>query len=272
MTAARSSGDEPRRATPSPAARLRAVWVRHAKVYAGTFISNVTPAVFEPLFFMAAIGLGLGKFVTVEFQGVPYREFMAPGVLAMTALYTASFEATYGTFVRMRYQRTYDAMLATPLTPRDVVLGELLFCGTKGLLFSAIVGAVLAAAGAVSSWGALLVPVAGFVVALAFAGAGFFVASRVTNMNHFQFYFTAILTPLVMFSGMTFPVSELPAPLMWIAVATPMFPAVETMRLLVSGPEHLATPGALWGPGLLALWVVALCLLGVRAFEKSLSK
>ncbi|MCG3136051.1 MAG: hypothetical protein HMLKMBBP_03846 [Planctomycetes bacterium] len=258
--------------TPSPGARLRAVWTRHAKVYGGTFVSNVTPAVFEPLFFMAAVGLGLGKFITAEFQGLPYVEFMCPGVLAMTALYTASFEATYGTFVRMKFQRTYDAMLATPLVPRDVVLGELLFCGTKGLLFSAIVGAVLAAAGAVSSWGALLVPAAGFVVALAFAGAGFVVAARVTNMNHFQFYFTAVLTPLVMFSGLTFPVSELPAPLMWAAVATPMFPAVETMRLLVSGPEHLATPDAVWCPVLLVLWTIVLCWFGVRAFEKSLAR
>src|SRR5687767_2848281 len=100
------------RVAPSRAHRVMAVWYRHFRVYSGNFISNVTPAILEPLFLLLSVGVGLGQFVDVKFNGLEYREFMAAGTLAMTALYTASFESTYGTYVRMTFQKTYAAMLA----------------------------------------------------------------------------------------------------------------------------------------------------------------
>lgn len=253
---------------PSRAARIGSVWSRHVRVYCGTFISNVTPALLEPLFLMFAVGLGVGRFVEAKFSGLTYPQFMAAGIVAVTPMWTGSFESTYGTYVRMTFQRSYAAMLATPLTPRDILLGEVVFCGTKGVLFASIVTAVLAAFGAVTSWGALAVPVVGFVIATLFAGAGHFVTTRVKNINHFQFYFTAILTPLSYFSGLMVPVPQLPAPVAAVAYVLPMFHAVETCRMLVTGPESRTVPWAAWCPVVLCAYAVFFVWLGMRSMER----
>jgi lipooligosaccharide transport system permease protein len=250
--------------------RVLAVWSRHARVYSGNLVSNVTPALLEPVFLLLTVGLGLGKFVDVEFAGLPYPKYLAAGVLGTTALYTASFESTYGTYVRMTFQRTYAAMLATPLTRRDVVLGEILFCGTKGLLFTSIVCAVLAALGLIGSWGALAVPLIGFSVSTAFAGIGLFVVTLVKNMNHFQLYFTVVLTPMISFSGVMFPVSSLPEGVRYVAYAFPLFHAVESFRWAVAGPEHLTVP---WGracPLVLVAWAGAAAWFGGHRFAQRL--
>src|SRR5437773_2274615 len=112
------------------------------RVYSRTFLSNATPAVLEPLLFLLSVGIGVGKHVATRFNDLPYDAYMAPGILASATLYTAAFEATYGTFIRHRFQGTYEAMLASPLTVRDVVMGELLWAASKGLFYSAIVGVV----------------------------------------------------------------------------------------------------------------------------------
>lgn len=255
-----------RRPVPAVASRVLSVWSRHARVYSGNLVSNVTPALLEPIFLLLTVGLGLGKFVDVEFAGLPYSRYLAAGVLATTALYTASFESTYGTYVRMTFQRTYAAMLATPLTRRDIVLGEILFCGTKGLLFSSIVCGVLAALGLIGSWGALAVPLIGFAVSVTFAGLGLVVVTLVKNMNHFQVYFTVVLTPMISFSGVMFPVSSLPEPMQHVAHVFPMFHAVETFRWAVAGPDHLTVP---WGracPLILAAWAIGAAWLGGTRF------
>src|SRR5437660_5668780 len=100
---------------PTRMQRVLAVWYRHWRVYNTSFFANATPAVLEPLFFQLAVGFGVGRYLNRDFyKGLDYATFMAPGILGMTALYTAAFEATHATFVRMRYQKTYSAMLATP--------------------------------------------------------------------------------------------------------------------------------------------------------------
>ncbi len=255
---------------PSTATRVAAVWRRHARVYADSFVANATPAVLEPLFLLLAVGVGVGRYIDAEFNGLPYREFMAAGILGMTAVYTAAFESTHATFVRMRYQRAYDSMLNSPLTTRDVFVGEILWCASKGLFYTAIVATVLAVAGAISSPWALLAPVAGFVTALAFAGLGFLFTSFVTNITQFQFFFTAGLTPMVFFSGLMFPVQELPHGLREVAYATPMFHVIETFRLLVSGPSHASVPWAWACPFVVVALAVAFAAAGVRRMQSRL--
>lgn len=262
--------DASRPAVPGAAARLASVWYRHWRVYSDTFFANATPAVFEPLFLLLAVGVGVGRYIEVRFNGLGYDEFMAPGVLGMTALYTAAYEGTYATFVRLRYQHTYQTMLATPLTLRDVFRGEILWCASKGVLYTTIVAAVLGAVGATSSWWTVLCPVAGFLTALAFAGLSFLVTSVVRNMNHFQFFFTAGLTPMVFFSGLMFPVQDLPGVLPYVAYATPMFHCIETFRLLTSGPAHASVTWFAWCPAVLAVYAIVLAFLGVRAMERRL--
>lgn len=255
---------------PTTARRLFSVWMRHARVYSDSLFANATPAVLEPLFLLVAVGIGVGRYIDARFNDLPYQEFMAAGILGMTALYTAAFEATHATFVRLRYQRAYASMLNSPITPRDVFLGELLWCASKGLFYTTIVAVVLVVAGAVSSAWIVLAPVAGFVTALAFGGLGFLVTSVVTNINQFQFFFTAGLTPMVFFSGLMFPVQELPPPLREIAYATPMFHVIETFRLLTSGPAHASVPWTWASPFVVVLTALVLGAWGVRRMERRL--
>lgn len=254
--------------TPSRVQRVVSVWYRHFRVYNTSFFANATPAVLEPLFFQLAVGFGVGRYLGQTFNGLEYATFMAPGILGMTALYTAAFEATHATFVRMRYQKTYSAMLATPLTRSDIFWGELLWCASKGFLYSAIVALVLLAFGTILTPLALLVPLAGFFTAMAFAGISFLVTARVKNINQFQYYFTAFLTPLIYISGLMFPVQELPFGLAWIAYLLPMFHVIETFRLIVSGPEHVSVPWAHFCPLILLAMAFVFGALGVKAMEK----
>ena len=256
------------RSPPTAGRRVAAIWRRHVKVYSRSFVSNAIPAVFEPLLVLTSVGLGVGRHVGAQFNGLPYDAFMAPGILATASLYTASFEATYGTFIRLRFQGTYEAMLASPATVRDVVVGEILWCGSKGILYASIVGLVLWALGFVQSPAALAIPVFGFVTALAFTGLGLLVTSRMKSIDHMQVYFTVVLTPMVFFSGFMFPVAQLPGPLPVIARSLPMYHAVETFRLLARGPDHLSAPWSWCCPFVLVAWAAVLSCAGGVAMHR----
>jgi lipooligosaccharide transport system permease protein len=224
--------------------RLASVVHRHWVVYASTFLANALPAFFEPLLFLTAIGLGLGAYVTEGVAGLPMGAFMGPGALAMTAMFTASFETTYGTFVRLVYQKTYEGMLATPLSPGDVFLGEVLWCGCKGFMFTSIVLIVFLVFGFfndwwrfINGWALPLIPVVGACCSLLFAGLGLHVAAVTKNMNNFNLFISGVLSPMSLFSGMVFPVSDLPPILREIAFALPLFHVTELNRLLLFGPQ-----------------------------------
>jgi lipooligosaccharide transport system permease protein len=206
--------------------------------------------------------------VAARFNGLSYVEYMAPGILATASLFTAAFESTYGTFFRMKYQGTYEAILASPATVRDVVTAELLWCATKGAFYAAVVGVVLALAGYVHQPAALAIPVFGFLNALAWAGLGLLVTSRLQNIDTLQVFFTLVVNPMVFLSGFLFPVSQLPQPFSGIAEALPMYQAVETFRLLSVGPGHLSREWSWACPFALTAWAFVLAWVGGAAFHR----
>ncbi|MFH1155189.1 MAG: ABC transporter permease [Pseudomonadota bacterium] len=224
--------DKPRvRATcpPSLTARLFSVWYRHFKVYSKNLISNGFPPFLEPLFFLAGVGLGLGQYVGF-IQGSPYVTFLATGIMAPSAMYTATFETTFGTFVRLEFDKVYDGMVAASITPGNLFAGEMLFCGTKGLFFSGAVMSVIYPFGLIPSPMGLLAPVGGFFTGLMFAALGLYVTSFVTNINHFNFYFTGLVTPMFFFSGIVFPLDALPMVLRPVAEIMPLTHAARLIR------------------------------------------
>ncbi len=256
------------RSPPTRTHRVLSVWRRHVAVYSRSFLSNATPAVFEPMLLLLSVGLGVGKHVSTQFNDLPYDAYMAPGILASATLFTASWETTYGTFIRHRFQGTYEAMLASPLTVRDIVMGEMLWAASKGVLFSSIIALVLTALGFVHTPAAFAIPVFGFINSLTFAGLGLAVSSRVKGIEHLQLYFTLALTPMVFFSGFMFPVAQLPAPLPTIAQSLPMYHAVETFRLLASGPDHVSTTWSWACPIVLVVFAVTCAVFGGWSFER----
>lgn len=250
--------------------RLLAVVHRHWLVYRSTFLANALPAFMEPMLFLLAIGIGLGVYVDDAggMRGLPLGAFMGPGALAMTAMFTAAFETSYGTFVRLVYQKSYDGMLATPLTPTDVFLGELLWCGCKGVLFTTIVLGVYLGFGAYRGWlghvelTAVAIPLVGGCCSMLFGGLAYHATAMTKNLSNFSFFITGTLSPMALFSGMMFPVADLPPVLREVAYSLPLFHVTEVNRLLMFGPEQCV--GWVWAcPLYLLLVTTLLCASGV---------
>ena len=219
---------------PSFPSRLYSVWFRHVLVYSRNLVSNGLPPFLEPLIFLAGVGLGLGKYI-VSMEGLPFLQFLASGLLVTSAMYTASFECTYGTFIRLEYDRAYDGMLAAPITVNDLIIGEILWAGTKGFFFSFAVLTIVSVFGVIPLKLSILAPFIGFLTGIMFASLSLFVTSFVKTINHFNFYFTGVLSPMFFFSGVVFPISSLPKPLQPVAEILPLVHVVRLVRAFCMG-------------------------------------
>jgi len=212
---------------PSMIYRVYSVWYRHYKVYVRYIISNGVPPFLEPLFFLIAIGLGVGNMVT-QVDGRPYIVFLASAIVIPPAMFTSAFESTYGTFIRLEFDKIYDGMLGASISTNDLILGEIIFGGTKGLFFSFCVLIVISVFGLVTYPLALLVPLIGLLTGLMFSSLSLVVTYYVKTINHFSFYFTGFLTPSYFFSGAIFPLTEIPLSYRWIPE---IFPLTHPIRI-----------------------------------------
>jgi len=209
--------------------RLYGVWFRHMRVYTQNLLSNGFPPFLEPLIFLAAIGLGLGKYITEPIGGIKYIEFLGTGLLVTTAMFTSAFECSFGTFFRMEYEKVYDGMLAAPMTVNNLIVGEIIWAGSKGLFFSFAVLCVLSAFRIVDLPYSLLAPFVGFITAIMFATMSLLITSFVKNFNHFNFYFTGFISPMFFFSGVVFPITSLPS---YVRPITEIVPLTHSVRLV----------------------------------------
>jgi lipooligosaccharide transport system permease protein len=226
---------------PPLAMRLYSVWFRHFRVYTKSLISNGLPPFLEPLIFLAGIGLGMGKYITTM-AGMPYLTFLATGLPITAAMFTAAFECSYGTFIRLEFDHTYEGMLAAPISVHDLLIGEIIWAGTKGVFFSLAVIIIVGAFGLVPMpWG-LTTPIIGFLTGVMFASLSMLITSIVKNINHFNFYFTGFLSPMFFFSGVVFPIENLPAALRPVAE---IFPLTHVVRLCRAGDFAAFSPSLL---------------------------
>lgn len=222
---------------PSLHRRLYSVWYRHMRVYTSHLFSNGFPPFVEPLIFLAGIGFGLGVYID-EMDGMPYREFLGTGLLVTTAMFTAAFECGFGTFIRLEYHKVYDGMLAAPLTSNDLVIGEIIWAGTKGFFFSAAVLVVLTLFGVVRLPYSLAAPFIGFITGIMFSTLSLVVTSYVKTINHFNFYFTGFISPMFFFSGVVFPINKLPDAIQPIAEIIPLTHSVRLVRAICTNNYH----------------------------------
>jgi lipooligosaccharide transport system permease protein len=183
----------------------------------------------EPIFYLFSIGVGLGALVgdvtTDRGTTVSYAVFVAPALLASSAMNGAVADSTYNVFFKLRYQRLYDALLATPLGPRDLAVGEILWSLLRGGLYSAMFLVVALLAGFVGSWWALLALPAAVLIGLAFGAVGMFATTFMTSWQHFD-YVTLAIQPMFLFSATFFPLSTYPDALQWVVRARPLSPRV----------------------------------------------
>lgn len=235
----------------------RGVWAmvqRNRDVYWKTWKTNFLPPLLEPLLYIVALGYGLGFFVR-EVEGVPYAQFIAPAILCITMMQSAFFETTYGSFVRMWFQKTWDAVTATPLSLDDVVAGELVWAALKSTINTGLMAIVVSLLGLLPPLLILpMLPLA-FVTGLAFAGLGMMFSAKVPHIDAFQFGIFLLITPMMLFSGTYFPLSQMPKVAWWIAQALPLTHAVAIAR-----PIALGHPAAIPWWSVVYLLVAAIVL------------
>jgi len=236
------------------------VWRRNFeswKRFSGSFL---VAALGNPIFYLASIGYGLGRFVA-NIDGLPYAVFLTPGILATAAMNSASFETTFGSFTRLHEQNTYAAILATPCSVADIVAGDLLWAATKSALAVFFVLIVTGAAGLLPSWLALgTLPVA-FLSGLTFAALGMIATARAGSYAFFDYYFTLGISVMVFFCGVFFPLASLPVWAQDVAWFLPLTHAVRLSRSLVAG----APTGAMIAD---VAWLVTVAVAGFVVAER----
>jgi lipooligosaccharide transport system permease protein len=251
------------------------VWQRNATIFRKHWKTIMLPNLFEPLLYLAALGLGLGAFIRAGgINGLTYAQYIAPGLLASNAMFAASFESTFNTFIRLKVGRIYDAIVATPVNAEDVVAGEYLWAGTRATLYGTGFLGVITALGfafspqalLISSFWALLVPPVLFLIGIMFSVTGTLFTSLISSIDLYSYYFTLVVTPLFLFSGIFFPVEDFPAPVPQIAWLTPLYHAVNVCRELAIGPSLNMLVDVAW----ILVFTSALALLPVRFMRNRL--
>lgn len=192
---------------------------------------------FEPVFFLLGIGVGVGALVgDVRYDGalVPYKEFVAPAMLAAAAMNGAVYESTINVFAKLKWGRTYEGILATPLGIRDVALGELVYALMRGGIYAGGFVAVMLAMGLVASWWAVLAVPAAVLTGAAFAAVGLIGVTFMRSWADFSLI-ELVTLPLFLFSATFVPLAEYPPAAQWIVPLTPLYHGVELLRALTLG-------------------------------------
>jgi lipooligosaccharide transport system permease protein len=225
---------------------------RHARVYRHAWIVFVS-GIFEPLFYLLSVGLGLGVLVgKVAGPGgayIPYREFVAPGLLAVSSMNGAMYDSTFNIFFRLKYARLYDSVLATPIRPAQVATGEIGWALMRGTAYAVAFSAVMACLGLVHSWWAVFaVPVA-VLIGFAFAAIGMTGTTYMKSWQDFDYVILAS-TPLFLFSATFYPLSVYPRAVQIVVEWTPLYQGVVLLRDLTIG---VVGPALLWRAAYLAV-------------------
>ena len=263
MSSVRAPGlaDVPLRVLPAPALRggfrgSSHLIERHARAYRHAWLVLLS-GLAEPLFYLLSIGVGIGALVgQVTGPGgrpIGFTSFVAPALLATSSMNGAVFDSTFNVFFRLKYNKFYDAALATPMGPGDIAMGEIGWALIRGGLYAAAFLVIMLALGLVhSAWTVLALPVA-LLIGFAFAGTGMAATTFMKSWQHFEFIILATL-PMFLFSTTFYPLSVYPRPLQVIVECTPLYQGVALMRGLTLG---VVGPALLWRAAYLALMGLA---------------
>jgi lipooligosaccharide transport system permease protein len=238
---------------------LTGVLVRELINYSSYWRSSMFSSTVEPTIYLLAFGFGFGSLVS-EIGGYPYVEFVGTGTVATAVLFSAAFPAMFGTFVKYKFQRTYDAILAAPVDTEELVTAEAIWMSTRAAVYGCVPLLVALVFGLDPAWGMLTVPLIGFVTGFGWANFGISVAGFAKSIENFNYIVSAVLTPLFLVAGTFFPLDELPRWVQILGNLNPLHHCVELVRGAAFGFDgwtDLARVGALVVFGL-AMWRVAI--------------
>jgi lipooligosaccharide transport system permease protein len=254
--------------------RSRRLVERNILVYRHQWII-IFSGVFEPIFYLIGIGLGVGGIVGnvpaefVEGREISYIAFVAPALLATAAMNGAVFETIFNVFFKLNYAKTYDGVLATPMGITEIALGEMLWALIRAALYAVAMFVIMLVFGLIlSPWGLLIIPSA-LLVAAAFAAAGLAGTSYLRTVNDFDVPMGLIVMPMFLFSGTFFPIEVYPEPVQWLVQLTPLYHAVNLIRGLSLGMVGLPQ---LWDFIYLVAFFAICLTLAMRQMEKRLIK
>ena len=220
----------------------------------------------EPVFYLLSMGIGLGALVgtvaTTTGEEVPYAAFIAPALLAVSAMNGAVFDSTWNVFFKMNYSRLYEGMLATSLGPLDVAFGEILLALLRGALYAAGFMVVMQALGLNLAWTALLALPAVLLIAFGFASLGMAVTSYMKTFQQMD-WVSFVLLPMFLFSATFYPITVYPGAIQWVVMALPLWHGVELVRGLTTGALSVAMLGHV-------LYYVVMIVLGLVVTTKRL--
>jgi lipooligosaccharide transport system permease protein len=252
--------------------RARRLVERNIMVYRHQWII-IFSGVFEPIFYLIGIGLGIGGIVEnvrlPDGRLVAYVAYVAPALLATAAMNGAVFETIFNVFFKLNYAKTYDGVLATPMGITEIALGEMLWALMRALLYAVAMFVIMLVTGLIlSPWGLLMVPAA-LLVAAAFASAGLAGTSYLRTVNDFDVPMGLVVMPMFLFSGTFFPVDFYPAPLQWLMQINPLYHSISLIRGLSTGLVGVAQ---VWDLAFL-IGFFAICLwIAMRQMERKLIK
>ena len=214
-------------------ARALRVWQRNFSIYRQNWKISFVPPLFEPLLYILAFGVGLAVMVgEISYGGktLSYTRFIAPALVSVAIMYNAFFETTYNSFVRMYYQKTFDALLATPLNLEEVILGEMLWAATKSMIAATLMATVISLCGLFTFPGTLLLIPLAALGGLLFAALGMICTALVPGIETFNLPIFLGITPMFLFSGTFFPLQNLPGWAQQVAYCLPLTHLVALVR------------------------------------------
>ncbi len=249
---------------------IRCVWLRYFDVYCKSLVYALLTTFLEPLLYVLSFGFGMGGMIgqiTVAGVTLSYRQFVLAGLVGQTMLVQSFFDAAYGGFVRMYYQRIFKAMAVTPITLSEVLWGELLWDSTKSTFATSILLLIGVLLGDFSPWGALaLLPIC-YLCSLLFSGLGLYVAASSQSIEQINYPQYLLVFPMFLFCGVYFPLERLPIVIQYFAHLLPLTAILSIVRSFTLG-----LPFEWLGVGVVAIWLVLTVTLSRRAMTARLIK
>ncbi|TWG89126.1 lipooligosaccharide transport system permease protein [Cupriavidus gilardii J11] len=263
--AARASTDYPQPLWPLNLRNWTMVWYRNYRVWRKLAVPSMIGNLADPMIYLFGLGLGLGLLVG-RVDGVSYIAFLAAGTTASSVMMSASFESMYSAFSRMHVQRTWEAIMHAPLTLGDVVLGEIAWAASKAVLSGVAIMLVASVLGYAQMPSALLALPVIVLAGIAFASLAMIVTALAPSYDFFMFYQTLVMTPMLLLSGVFFPLEQLPEGARIATQALPLAHAVALIRPLMLGraPDDVLLHGAVLALYAAVALVVAMVLLRRR--------
>jgi lipooligosaccharide transport system permease protein len=232
------------------------------------WMSTTFSSVLEPVIYLLAFGLGLGATIVDKVDGLDYVEFVGTGMVATAVIFSSALPAMFGAFVKERFQRTYDAILAAPVDVEELVTAEMLWISIRAGVYGTFPLLVSMIFGLDPAPGMLLVPIFAFITALGFSAFGIATAASVAKIDQFNYVTTLVITPLFLVAGTFFPIDQLPEGLQVLAQLNPLHQLVELVRHACFGFEAtdlLRLAGLIVFA--LVLWRVAVARMGKRLID-----